>query len=420
MRRHGHNYFKFYKQLSMIKKAVFLLQGLSIMVLLGSCGGSNQQASDASDSTAMQTSSQTVRFKKHTLTNDFISEGVAVGDVNHDGKIDVMAGAYWFQAPDWKRAEIFEGQTFDGAKGYSNSFLNFSMDVNADEWIDLVLIDFPGKLAHWYENPKNEQGHWKKHLIHGTVEVGNESPAFVDIDGDGRFELLCADSKEKQMVWLKAPASGNGPWTKFTISEKNSPGTDRFSHGLGYGDVNKDGRKDVIIRQGWWEGPEDPTQPSWKFHEANLGEDCSQMHVLDVNSDGLNDVVSASAHRYGIWWHEQVTEGNNSWRLHEISKAFSQSHSSSLTDVNKDGNVDLIVGKRFFAHNDTNNDPGAHEPAVLYWFEFTPGTAPFFTPHEIDNNSGSGLNIVAQDMTNDGNVDIAISNKKGVFVFERL
>lgn len=402
----------------MSNKIVTVLPIVSLALFVA-CSGSNQPTSDPT----LSGKENGVRFKKHTLTNDFISEGVAVGDVDHDGDIDVMAGAYWFKAPDWSKHEIFPGQVFDGAKEYSNSFLNFSMDVNGDEWVDLILVDFPGKLAYWYENPRNQEGHWAKHLIHETVEVGNESPAFVDVDGDGRKDLLCADSKEKQMVWLRAPDPGNGTlWTRFAISEKNVPGTDRFSHGLGYGDIDKDGRNDVIIRQGWWEGPDDPETPKWTFHPANLGEDCSQMHVLDVNSDGLNDVISASAHRYGIWWHEQL-QGNDedtTWKQHEISKAFSQSHSSFLTDVNADGQPDLVVGKRFFAHNDTDNDPGAHDPAVLYWFEYEPAASPFFTPHEIDNDSGSGLNIVAQDLTGDGAVDIAISNKKGVFVFERI
>lgn len=364
-----------------------------------------------------------IKFKKHVLTNEFISEGVTVADVDRDGRTDVLAGAYWFKAPEWTRQEIFPGKAFDGAKEYSNSFLNFSMDVNQDDWIDFVLIDFPGKGAYWYENPKNEAGHWKKHQIHETVGVGNESPAFVDVDGDGRMDLLCADSNEKQMVWLKAPgSSGETSWTKFAISEKGVPGTDRFSHGLGYGDVNMDGRNDLIIKQGWWEGPEDPTQPGWNFHPAQLGEDCSQMHVVDVNEDGVNDVVSASAHRYGIWWHEQFANASDSaaWRTHEIHKSTSQTHSSLLVDVDDDGDRDLITGKRFFAHNDTDNDPGAREPAILYWFEFTPGKAPYFSPHEIDNDSGSGLNLVARDITGDGALDIIISNKKGVFVFERL
>lgn len=404
----------------MVHKAISSLPALLSLALLVTCGGSNQQISDNSST---EVDKKSVQFKKHTLTKEFISEGAAVGDINHDGKTDVMAGAYWFEAPDWKRHEIFPGKAFDPAKEYSNSFLNFSLDVNQDTWIDFILIDYPGKVAFWYENPKNETGHWKKHILHESVEVGNESPALVDIDGDGRLDLLCADSKEKQIVWLRAPKTKQTTlWEKFTISVKDVPGTNRFSHGLGYGDINKDGRKDVIIKEGWWEAPDDRTQPEWVFHAAGLGEDCSQMHVLDVNGDGLNDVVSASAHKYGMWWYEQIKngEGKVSWLQHEFSKAFSQSHGSTLADLNLDGYPDLLVGKRFFAHNDTDNDPGGRDPAVLYWFEFTPGKEPFWEGHEIDNDSGAGLHIVTQDMTNDGSLDIVISNKKGVFVFERV
>jgi hypothetical protein len=395
------------------------LTAFVLLLLLAGCSTNNQQTSDTSDAEKQDS----VAFKKHTLTHDFISEGVAVGDVNQDGHVDVMSGAYWFEAPAWQAHEIFEGKTFDPAKEYSNSFLNFSTDVNQDGWIDFILIDYPGKVAWWYENPKNVEGHWPKHILHETVEVGNESPALVDMDGDKRLDLLCADSKEKQIVWLRAPADkSTTTWTRFAISEKNVPGTDRFSHGIGLGDINMDGRKDVIIKEGWWEAPEDRTKPNWVFHAADLGEDCSHMHALDVNGDGLNDVVSASAHKYGVWWYEQGkdADGNMSWEKHEVSKAFSQSHSSALTDLSGDGNVDLIIGKRFFAHNDTDNDPGGRDPAVLYWFEHTPGAEPFFKAHQIDNDSGSGLNIVTQDITKDNATDIVIGNKKGVFVFERI
>jgi hypothetical protein len=363
----------------------------------------------------------TTQFKKHVLTNDFISEGVAVGDVNHDGKTDILAGTCWFEAPDWKRYEIAPTKTLKPGTEYSNSFLNNSIDVNLDGWVDLVVVGYPGDPAVWYENPKNKEGHWKKHEVMNSVGVGNESPNFVDVDSDGRVDILCADIKAKQMVWLSPPTKkGDTTWTRYTISAPNISGTDRYAHGLGMGDINKDGRNDVMIKSGWWEAPMDRKQSDWKYHPANFGDDCSEMYVLDVNGDGLNDVISASAHKYGIWWHEQSkdVQGNITWKQHEINKEFSETHGVALTDINNDGFPDLITGKRWYAHNDTDTDPGSHEASVIYWFEYKPGAAPYFTPHQIDNDSGVGLHVIVEDMNKDKRKDIVISNKKGVFYFE--
>ncbi len=193
-----------------------------------------------------------VAFVKHTLTTDFISEGVAIGDVNNDGKMDIMAGPCWFEAPDWKRREIGLVKKLNPELDYSHSFLNFSMDVNLDGWIDLIVIDFPGTTATWFENPKNKEGHWKRTVIYNTL--GNESPTMADVDGDGRLDLIGADTTARQMIWLRSPSQGMTKWEKNIISEKDAPGTEIFSHGLGFGEINADGRKDVIIREGWWEG----------------------------------------------------------------------------------------------------------------------------------------------------------------------
>lgn len=358
-----------------------------------------------------------VKFEKQVLTTDFVSEGVAVGDVNGDGLMDVMAGGYWFEAPDWKRHEITPPQKFDPKKDYSNSFLNFSMDVDQDGWIDLIRIGFPGAEVVWYKNPGEKGGHWEEFLIHD--HQGNESPAFADINGDGRMDIICNDPNKKEIIWLEAPSEkGDTEWKKHVISGKEGiPGTHQFTHGLGVGDVNLDGRPDVMIRQGWWEAPEDPAEEEWEFHPVDWGEDCSQMYLFDVNGDSYPDVISASAHNYGIWWHEQKpqSDGSIQWIRHLIDRSFSQSHSLMLADINGDGHPDLITGKRYYAHN--GGDPGAEEPAVLNWYEYVPGVSPSWIRHEIDDDSGSGLNLVVEDMNGDGKPDIVTSNKKGVFVF---
>jgi hypothetical protein len=210
-------------------------------------------------------------FKKTKLTGDFISEGAAVADVNKDGKMDIIAGYYWFEAPNWVQHEIAPSRVFDPLKEYSNSFLNLGMDVNLDGWDDVVIVDFPGKAGFWFENPKNKSGEWKKHIIADSVGIANESPNFVDIDGDGRLDILCGDKAKKQMIWLQAPTKrGETEWKRYAISQENVPGTEPFSHGIGYGDLNKDGVKDITVQDGWFEGTHDPKAGNWVFHKTSL------------------------------------------------------------------------------------------------------------------------------------------------------
>jgi hypothetical protein len=179
-----------------------------------------------------------------------------------------------------------------------------------------------------------------------------------------------------------------------------------------------------MIIGGWWECPKDVkvSAKAWTFHDANLGYPCSQMLPYDLDGDGDTDVVSGSAHNYGLWWHEQIKDQNNNinFKRHVIDSTFSEVHSVVLKDVNNDGLADIITGKRFFAHQ--GEGPGGMEPAYIYWFELLKDGKgkPVWKRHLIDSNSGVGINFEAEDINKDGLLDFAIGNKNGVFYFEQI
>ena len=311
---------------------------------------------------------------------------------------------------------------YDGSKGHSQCFANFAQDINGDGWVDSIIIGYPGEPCRWYENPKNKPGHWKERIV--AKSACNETPMMVDLPGDGHPVLLFAVRPEGLMAWFSVPKDlDQGGWDVHVIAGPNAPGTERYSHSLGAGDINGDGRNDVLITKGWWEAPQDHTKTNWTFHPASLGPDCADMLVYDVDGDGASDVITSSAHNYGIWWFQQVKSDKGvEWKQHEIApKLFSQSHAMVLVDINSDGVKDFVVGKRFWAHG-PKGDADPDKPAVLYWFELRrpeKGKVEFM-PHKIDDDSGVGTQFEVADLNADGKPDIVTSNKKGVYIFLQL
>ncbi len=365
-----------------------------------------------------------IHFKKTQLDTKFRGEGVAVGDFNHDGKLDIAVGSVYYAAPDWKMHLIGPKAAEFDPHNYSECFMCFADDLNHDGWTDLIVVSFPGKETAWFENPKGEPGPWKRHLI--APVSNNESPGYFDIDGNGQRALVMGvapdpdhcDGPDRQMAVLRPDKDPYKPWVIQPISTKAGPCCTRFSHGLGVGSIRNNGRNDVVVKDGWWESPADKneTRP-WKFHPVNFGPDCSDIQVFDFNGDGRNDVLTSSAHNYGIWWHEQLADGG--WKTHEIDKSFSETHSLVLADIAGDGLPGFVTGKRWWAHGPTG-DPGAGEPAVLYWYELVRknGSAEFVR-HEIDDHSGVGTQFEVADVNGDGLLDIVIANKSGVYLFEQ-
>ena len=365
-------------------------------------------------------------FKKIQLSDKFYAEGAYYADFNKDGKLDIVAGPYWYEGPDFtKKHEIREPKEFD-PKDYSDNFLTYVGDFNGDGWPDVLCVPYPGKDMFWYENPAGKEGHWKQHLA--LKSVGNESPMWADINGDGRPELLyCTNNTMGYGTY--DPAKPDEPWVFHAISPKVNYG--QFTHGIGYGDIKGNGRIDIIEAGGWWEPPADAKADQlWTKHPFKFAEAGAQMLVYDVDGDGLNDVVTAwHCHQYGLVWWKQVRKGDEiTWEQHEIlpikpdlksgDLRISQMHAFDLVDMNGDGLKDFVTGKRYWAHGPTGDvEPSA--PAVLYWFELyrDKEKGVRFIPHMIDDNSGVGTQVTAVDLNGDGTPDIIVSNKKGTFVF---
>lgn len=348
-------------------------------------------------------------FEKHQIASESF-ESVNVLDIDKDGVLDIFSGSFWYKGPDYIKRNYVGPISRHGE--YYDDFSTIVLDVNADGNKDVITGGWFGGVLVWKENPGKE-GNWKEHIV---ARCGNiESTRSWDIDGDGVVEIV-PNTPGKPLVIYKLRKGQPNDMVKFDSIKV----MDQHGHGLGYGDINGDGRGDLIVDKGWLECPDDPFSKPWVLHaDFDVVQASVPMLVTDVNKDGYNDVIIGQGHNYGLNWYEQQVDKNKkrTWIKHSIDPYNAQFHTMMMSDIDNDGAPELVTGKRYRAHDD--NDPGAHDPVGLYYFKwngesFSKQIISYGPPGE---GKGTGIFFAIEDLNNDKWKDIVVAGKDGLCVF---
>ena len=362
-------------------------------------------------------------------------ESCSVFDADGDGDLDITCGRNWYEAPDFKKHEMYVSGSAQWSLAHDHS-LEIPLDVNKNGHTDVVFSNCQVvKGVAWFENPGKPDTKWKYTKFHHAGNIEGVIPG--DIDGDGDADLAIdhwSPKGNKGVTWFES--IDRAPWLVEHVVGKIGD-----THGRGLGDVNRDGRLDIITDRGWYENPERSTEDRWQFHpdyrmvvidEPRMTGPSGPIFALDVNSDGLNDILAGTGHDYGLFWLEQSIDGagNRSFRHHWIERDFSQFHAAALADLNEDGKPDLITGKRLFPHN--GGDPGAYEPLFVFWYDIQDGK---FARHVISYNHLQwypwqknrnappqyapcvGMKICVADLDGNGKPDIVVAGRTGLYAF---
>jgi len=374
----------------------------------------------------------------HTYWFGPFAECASVLDINGDGKLDIAAGRNYYLAPKFEKvADYRDGAETNGPDVDDN--YEGTMDVNNDGRPDVISSGWMRRQGiWWYENPGRAGVKWKSYPLHESD--GLEGMVIGNLAGHGDKDVLVnyfAKKPGRRLIWYEH--LDHAPWFREHALGAENVGV---AHGGGIGDINGDGRNDVVTPSGWFEAPAHPTEEPWIWHAdfqfsaygdaGRAGGVGLPILIADVDGDGLNDIIMGSDHFYGLAWFRQTIEnGKRTFQQHWIETDLPTFHTMVLADLDGDGRPELITGKQLLAHN--GGDVGALDPVGIYYYKFANGR---FERHTISMSYlkpyfgavaggmapptdvvGLGMRFQVADMDGDGRPDIVVACRTGLYIF---
>jgi len=323
------------------------------------------------------------------------------------GEIKVFA----LIAPDWKQHVLADTKE-------PKMLYCVALDADGDGNLDIALARYQvpwinyrqareaGKTADepksadfsvaWIENTRRVDQEWPLHVLDRELN-GIHGIWTGDVNGDGRKDLI-ADSImgplfPKSLAWFETPRSGGGSFKRHVITKGEADGR---PHYLDFADLNGDGRGDVLVGDSgggtftWWENPAGD-QP-WTKHTIAKENGATNIKAADVNRDGKPDAVASCGHGKGVYWFE-----GPAWTKHVIDADLRDPHALAVGDFDGDGDLDVATA--------------SFGAKLVRWYE-NDGKGSF-NPHDIDTtNQQEAYDLKAVDLDGDGRLDLILAGRE--------
>lgn len=242
----------------------------------------------------------------------YAMDGILITDVDGDASGDIIAlrcnEQFWLEAEDiegtaWKATLVGELPICNhgiSAQGYAIARLfgtnQHVIISNHDGGLFLMEIPDDPETVPWPTAVVTPNGATEKGMVAG------------DADGDGDLDIFTAcalpshpaSDRQAQVCWFENPGKFTNDWTRHEIGDLKHK-ADRFA----LGDLNGDGREDLVVSEGRWPGSEPDASvywfersglsasPTWTPHHLLTGYSMNSLSIGDMDQDGDPDIIVA-------------------------------------------------------------------------------------------------------------------------------